>query len=254
MSLLLKNELRLRLGPQHCDAALWRAGWSDKAFARTQATGENGQALDAALDQLIADGHALPAHAHILVEDECVYTAILPATHSWRDTRIEAHNLFADMLGHSALRVQATLTPCGRRWIGVAIESAQVEAWQTSLAARGITLGSIRVALLEDLGRKPSEAELRDGLLVLARREGISVIGLEAGSVASIEWERCDVTDPDALAARVEAHHYERAAADPALPQPVLVVPLNAGQRALLHDACAERGWRIGTAIHAAAA
>lgn len=254
MSLLLRNELRLRLGPQHCDAAVWRAGWSDKPFARAQATGEAGQALDAALDKLTADAVVLPIHAAIMVEDECVYSAILPATRSWRETRIEAHNLFADMLGHTALQVQATLTPCGRRWIAVAIETAQIEQWHSALAARGVELGSIRVALLEDLGAQSNDVSIQHGLLVLARREGISLIGVDAGSVSSIDWERCDVTDPDELAARVEAHHYERAAADPATPQPVHVLPLNAGQRALLHDACAQRGWHMGPAIQALAA
>lgn len=254
MSLLLKNELRLRLGPQHCDAAIWRAGFRPRETGHTSVAGQNGESLEIALGTLVADGHELPKHAALWVEDEYLYTLMLPANDSWNAANQSARTQFAQLLGHDDLKVQTSLAPCGTHWIAVALEAALLDQWRETLTARGIEVDQVRSALLEDLVSLREELRHHVGLAVLVRREGASIITLTAETLTHIEWERCDVTEPEQLAARIEAHalqHAQDAASE--MPPAVRVVPFNAGQRALLEDMCAERGWTLCRAVHGAA-
>ena len=254
MSLRLKSELRLRLGPQHCDAAIWRSGWRSRPSARMSVPGANGESLDSALDTLVAEGHALPSRAALCVEDEYLYTLLLPASGAWSDANAAAHAQFAQMLGHEELLVRLSLAPCGTRWVGVALETDRLAQWRETLAARGIALEHVHPALLEDLAHL--NPQLRDalpngeGMLVLVRSEGASLIGLTPRSITHLEWERCDVTDAQQLGARIEAHCLQYAAASEQLPT-VCIVPCNGSQRLLLEDLCNQRGWKLKQALDA---
>ena len=250
MSLLLKNELRLRLGPQHCDAVIWRAGFRPRPLGHASVSGRNGESLDVALETLVAEGHALPQHAALWVEDEYLYTMMLPANDSWVDANQAARAQFAQMLGHEDLRVQTSLAPCGANWIAVALEAALLDQWREVLTARGVEVQHVRSALLEDLVALRDELRHHLGLVVLVRREGASLITLNDKTITRIEWERCDVTDPQQLAARIEAHGLQHAPEEgDGSALAVCVVPFNSGQRILLEGMCVERGWSLSRAI-----
>lgn len=205
-----------------------------------------------ALDTLVAAGHALPSRAALCVEDEYLYALLLPASGTWGEVDAAARAQFAQMLGHAELHVRMSLAPCGTRWIGVALEAARLEEWRETLAARGIELLHVHPALLEDLAAL--NAELREalpnqeGLVVLVRSEGASLIGMTKQSITHLEWERCDVTDAQQLGARIEAHRLQHAAASEELPA-VCVVPCTGGQRLLLEDLCTEHGWKLSRCL-----
>lgn len=251
MSLLPKNELRLRLGPQHCDASIWRAGFRPRSLGHASVSGHNGDSLEMALSTLVADGHELPKRAALWVEDEYLYTLMMPANESWNDANDAARVQFAQLLGHDDIRVQTSLAPCGEQWIAVALEVQLLEEWRETLTARGVDVQHVRSALLEDLVALRADLKDHVGLAILVRREGASVISMNLETITHIEWERCDVTDADQLAARIEAHGLQHAGdrGNESMPA-VCIVPFNSGQRVLLEDMCAERGWKLSRALH----
>ncbi len=246
MSLLLKNELRLRLGPQHCDAEIWRAGLRAKKAGHASASGDAGDAIELALAALATQGHALPLRASLWVEDEALYTMMLPADGTPSDALAVARGQFMELLGHDDLSVQITLAPCGTQWIVIALEAALLAMWRETLAMRGIAIAHVRSALLEDINTMRVDLGTHTGHAVFVRREGASVLGVTPQTVTRIDWERCDVTDPEQLAGRIEAQGLQQATddVDEELPA-VCIVPYNAGQRAMLQDMCAQRGWTL---------
>lgn len=250
MSLLLKNELRLRLGPQHCDAQIWRAGLRAKMAGHASASGEAGDVIELALAALATQGHELPLRASLWVEDESLYTMMLPAEGTPSDALALARGQFMQLLGHDDLSVQITLAPCGTQWIVIALESALLAMWRETLAMRGIAIAHVRSALLEDMNAMRDDLGSHTGHAVFVRREGASVLGVTPQTVTRIDWERCDVTDPEQLAGRIEAQGLQQASedSDEALPA-VCIVPYNAGQRVLLEDMCAQRGWTLSRAL-----
>jgi hypothetical protein len=275
VSLRLRSELRLRLGPRHCDAAISRAGFGQRAAGRAHISGANGESLGLALEALVSQGHELPSRAALCVEDEYLYTLLLPAVGAWGEAEAAARAQFAQMLGDDRLCVQMTLAPCATRWIAMALETARLEEWRETLGSHGIALLHVRPALLEDLaalhGDLCDALPSGEGLAVLVRDEGASLVGLNrqrpqgraapspppAGveqsgkatfaqqTIAHLEWERCDVGDARQLGARIEANCLQHAAESEALPA-VCVVPLRGGQRLLLEDLCHDRGWKLG--------
>jgi hypothetical protein len=249
VSPLLKSELRLRLGPQHCLAAIWRAGLRPHRTGRASASGANGESLETVLSLLAAQGQDLPRRATLLVEDEYVYSLLLPADRAWGDVQADALAQFAQMLGHDALRVRASLAPCGRQWIAVALEAELLEQWQEVLSARGIELVHVRPALLEDLIGLHESLRDHTGLVVLVRREGASVISVDGQTIVRIEWERCNVNDAQQLGARIEAQCLQLADSLEQLPK-VCIVPLDSVQRAGLEPLCAGRGWQLSRALN----
>lgn len=246
MSLLRKNELRLRLGPQHCDASIWRGGFRPCIIGRSSAQGEMSEAIDLALTALAAQGHELPKRASLWIEDEALYTMMLPAEGTPDDALAVARGQFMELLGHDDLRVQTTLAPCGTQWIVIALESAQLAAWRDVLAARSIEIVRVQSALIEDLNAMRSDLAAHTGHAVFVRREGATVLGVTPRTVTRIDWERCDVTDPQQLAGRIEAQGLQLASDDTDVEMPaVCVIPYNAGQRLLLQGMCEQRGWTL---------
>ncbi len=255
MSLLPKNELRLRLGPQHCDASIWRSGFRARMMGRSSAHGAGGEAIDLALTSLVALGHDLPKRASLWVEDEALYTMMLPAEGTPDDAQAVARGQFMELLGHDDLQVQTTLAPCGTQWIVIALEAAQLAVWRDVLAGRGIDIVHVRSALLEDLNAMRADLAAHTGHAVFVRREGATVLGVTPRTVTRIDWERCDVTDPEQLAGRIEAQGLQLVNDDAEVEMPeVCVVPYNAGQRVLLADMCAQRGWTLSRELPGVAA
>ena len=146
--------------------------------------------------------------------------------------------------------VDTTLAPCGSRWIAAAIDAVQVGAWRDALEARGIDLRSVRPALLEDLWSLRPHITLRDGLLVLVRSEGASMIGLRGNAVSEIAWERCDVADGVTLGERIDTALLDRCTADEA-PSPVSVclVPQHAEPLPALRELAQRRGWQLSESL-----
>jgi hypothetical protein len=254
VSLLLKNELRLRLGPRHCTASIRRAGFG-KSRGAAAVSAEGPEAIEIALASLIERGDDLPQRAALAIEDESLYTMMMPADASAGACLALAREQFAQLLGHADLSVRISLAPCGTQWIALALELPLLEQWREILSARGIRIVQVRSALIEDLNAMRDEIGAHTGHAVFVRREGASVIGVTPRTLTHIEWERCDVTDPHEFAARIEAqglqHSVEGAQDD--LPA-VCVIPYNAGQRALLAELCAARGWKLSRALHGAVA
>ena len=247
MSLRLKSELRLRLGPQHCEAALWQRGLRKRCIASFTQCGSGTSQLDQAIDGLVAAGHQLPDAAAISIDDELLYFATMPAAGNWQETRASAAAYFADSLGLEGLLVVVCLAPGGRSWLSVALDAGLVDGWRAALDQRGIALRHLRVGLFEDLLRLRASESLRDGSLVLLRGEGATFVSMAAGAITEIAWERCEVKDPEALLARVRAHCERRSPpeVDGLARRPVFVLPFDLEQQESLAPIAAQQAWRL---------
>jgi hypothetical protein len=250
VSPLLRSELRLRLGPQRCDGGIWRAGLRPLCSVRASAIGGDSEAVERVLADLVAAGHALPARASICIEDEYLFHATFAADRSPREVSAAATEYFAETLGADNLLVQTSLAASGRTWVAVAIDADLVERLHGVLNDREIDLLHLRSSLLEDLAALGDSLALDDGVAVLLRREGVSMVGLQRGSIADIAWERCDIDMPAALEHRVRGYRARFSALlnptqSPPPKLPVVMVPLDARQHALVGPLVAARGWRL---------
>lgn len=258
----LKNELRLRVGPQACEASLWRAGWPARCTGSATARGGAGVALEQALGSLTAAGHELPRRASLCADDEFLYYATLPANGSFNDSVAQARAHFTAMLDADDWLVLTHLAPCGRIWLAVAIAAELVDGWRATLAERGVELRHVRAALFDDIWRLRAELPKGEGLVVLLRREGVMMVGLRQGAIVDIAWERCAVDDAAVLRARVQGYRelqaFEVAASseDAELEQssgqplpllldlPVFVAAADAAQQAEVATLAAGQGWQ----------
>ncbi|MEQ1686743.1 MAG: hypothetical protein ABL916_24080 [Burkholderiaceae bacterium] len=253
MSLLWKNELRLRVGPRHSEASIWRAGVQTRCAGRARVAGHHQAAVEEVLGVLVAEGHVLPDAASMCVDDEYLYYTTLPAGGSWDDAQAAAVDYFAEKVGEQNLLVETSLAPCGRSWVAVAIDAALVVGWRETLAVLDVRLGQVRAALFEDLWTLRDDMSLDDGVAVVIRSEGAMLVGLHAGCITDLAWERCNVADPEAIAARVQGYSARLSeqlgiAGTPG-ELPVFVVPADAAQHALIRPLASSLGWRLGAAL-----
>lgn len=249
MSLLLRSEMRLRLGPLRCEASLWRAGLPGRAVAEVSTPGGEELDIEPLLEALLAEGHDLPTRASICMADEYLYYAVLPASGAWANAQAQARRYFIEAIGTDELLVQTSLTPCGRRWIAVAAESGRIEMLRETLAQRDVELRHVFPALLVDL--EALRAELRDdqAVLVIMRTEGASIVDVQDGSISGIAWERIDLDDIGMLTARVQGHLLRhRLAAPGAVQAPglaVVIAPADPAQHEQLQAVALSNGWRL---------
>lgn len=252
MSLQLRNELRLRLGPRRCEAAIWRAGVQTRCAGRASAEGGGTEAIEKALAELVAQGHRLPTRASLCVEDEFLYFATLPATGPWSEAHADAIDYFEAMVGAEDLLVETSLAPCGTTWVAVAIDSGRVEGWRAVLAAHDIEMLHVRAALLEDLWTVRSEVPHGDGLVALLRQEGATVVTLREGCISNISWERCDLDELQSLGQRLmgcRTRFVQAAGVDTTAVMPMLLVPQDAAQHRHVLPMAAEKGWQLAGAL-----
>ncbi len=253
MLLPLRNELRLRLGPQHRAAEVWSGGLFPRLAGETAQPGTSSAPIDELVATLGAAGLALPPRASVCAEDEFVYYATLPALGSWKEANAAAGEYFAGLLGDADLLVDTTLAPCGTRWIAAAIDAALVQGWRQSLETHGVALHSVRPALLEDLWALRPHVALDDGVLALVRGEGVSLVALAGGAVLDLAWERCDVDELGVLADRIASGAAELLDADESQPLPVCVVAAPHADLAPLRELAASRAWTLSEGLCRAA-
>lgn len=244
MSLRPRSELHLRLGARRCVAEVWRAGFArSPAHSVTCRPGEavvGDDLLGATLERLQALCPTLPRRARLVVDDDSLYHALLPADAAWGRDDHDARRHFAGSLDQGDLLVSMALAPCGRHWLAVALERAWLAMVEARLVRHAVTLGRVSAALLEDLqtlGRRVPA----DGLVVLVREAGLVLMRREAGRWTALRWERCNsrVAEDVALSIELRAH------AGPA--SAVLLVAESALQATGLSTAVARRGWSLAT-------
>lgn len=248
MSLRLKSELRLRLGPRRCTAELWRAGLSKAPALAVAAEGE-GPLVGQALARLVSARAALPRRAHLVVADECLYYALLPSDAGWGSGEANARRYFQSVLPALKLHVAVTLSPCGNFWLAVAVEAALVETARQALAAHGIALARVDAALLQDLDRVARRMPASAAVAVV-RDAGVVLLQREQGSWTGLAWQRCDGWQAEAVAAQVEAQLFRRRRRQPeaaAETPPVLLVAQHEGQAGRLAGVARARGWELLT-------
>jgi hypothetical protein len=201
-----KNELRLSLRTNGCDAELRRSGWSRRVVASASASGRGAAAITAAIAALrMADIDLLTADARLIVADEYVDFALLGAEVSGPASRQRAADHFADALGHSELLVQTTPLPGARGWLAAAIDLSDYTAWIEALSIAGIQLRHVHPALVEDLNNLADRVEEDNAVLVLLREEGATLLRLGHGVPCAVSWERFDPSNHVALEARLRA-------------------------------------------------
>lgn len=249
MSLPLRNELRLRLGPQQRAAEVWSGGLFPRLAGEVLHAGRSSTPIDALLQTLGHEGVVVPRRASVCAEDEYVYYATLPALGSWKEANAAAGEYFAGMLGDDDLLVDTTLAPCGTRWIAAAIDASLVQGWRQSLETHGVALHSVRPALLEDLWALRPHVDLRDGVLALVRAEGVSLIALEDGAVVDLAWERCDIDDIGVLAERIASGGAELLDTDEAHTVPVCLVAAPHADPLPLRELAASRAWQLSEGL-----
>ncbi|MBL8305639.1 MAG: hypothetical protein JNM33_03015 [Rubrivivax sp.] len=246
MSLLLRSELRLRVGARRCQADLWRPGLRTRASASAVAEGE-GDIVAEALSLLAGRGAKLPSQATVVLEDELLYYALLPAVHLWGAASDPARHYFADVLGERELRVSASLSPCGRRWMAVAVETAVLGDVTEHLARHGVALKRVGPALFEDLHALKQRLP-DDGVVVWVRDQGLMAMRRHGGGWVEMHWDRCDSWQPEVVSAQVDAAMYRHtleAATPPGQRVPVLVVAQRGEQASRLAPAAALHGWTL---------
>lgn len=252
MSLQLRNELRLRLGPRRCEAAIWCAGVQTRCTGRASAEGRGVEGMEQALAALEAEGHRLPSIATLCVEDEFVYFATQPATGSWAEARDDAVDFFEATIGGEDLMVETCLAPCGSVWVAVAIDRGRVDAWRAALAGRDIEMRHVRAALLEDLWAIRGEVPGGDAVLAMLRNEGATMVALREGCITDINWERCDLAELDSLSQRLEggrARLAQSLGVDSATAVPLLLVPQDSAQHGQMSTWATDKGWHLTGAL-----
>ncbi len=252
MSPLLRNEVRLRVGPRRCQASLWRAGLRPRCAARSLVHGPAEASIEQALGALVAEGHRLPRAASMCVEDEFLYYAALPAGGSWAQAQARARSHFNDLMVDAELQVQTSLAPGGHTWLAVAVSVDRVDAWRDTLAGRDIELRGLRAALFEDLWTRRADLPTADGMVALMRSEGAMLVAVKGGAIDDIAWERFDVDDPALLIARIRGYS-ARLAQQSGSPvaaayAPPLIVPADAAGQASITPLALARGWRVAAA------
>ena len=252
MSLLLKSELRLRIGARHCAAEVWRAGMSARCAARAYTQDENPNLVEAALASLETRGVALPSRAVVSVEDELLYFAALPATMPAKAAVAAARGHFNAALGEHELLVGVTLASSGQRWLASALPAELLDTWRLALSERDIALEAVQPAVLQDLRALGEKAKFDNGLVVMLRAEGLSVLTIEPSGVTDLNWERRDLADLPALAARVQAQLALLPSAQDthsATRPDVLLAPLTEAQAAALRPMAETHGWRLSAPV-----
>jgi hypothetical protein len=252
VSLLLRSEIRVRLGSRHCSAELWRAGWSVAPVARV-VIDDDAEPLLRALDALSEQRGALSGQVHLSLEDEWVYFMMLPGEGSASQVRSQAVSMFESSLGAGDWRVEVSLAPCGTRWAAFAIQDELLLDWQARLSGRELDLVSVRPALLSDLSGLRRAVAIDRGVLALVRSEGMTLVMLDREGVNDLQWQRCDASNSAEVMHRVdEALSLMASQDDGATVRPLpnaSLVPLHAHQ----HQACAAmangRGWQVTPAL-----
>ncbi len=225
MSVPWKSELQLRMSRRGCIAEV-RAPWSREVRGRAEAGGD-AAAITAAVHALRAQGAtALPSRARVLVADEQVYLSLLPGKLQWRQAQAAAIDHFAQMLGSRDLMVQTAPLPGGETWLAGAIEPALVQAWQEALAAEGVALTELQLALVDDLRAIAPEVGER-AILALLREEGMTLLRIEGGCPTALRWERCDPNAQHGVEQRLLAFRAAQMSAHAAAPlEPTDALPV----------------------------
>lgn len=193
MSLPWKSDLRLSLTREGCHAQRL-APWSRRVLAEARASGSPQEALTAVLRRL-RETAQLPASARLTVSDEQAYLALRTSARRWTVARREATRHFARAIGRTDLVVQVAGFGHSSTWIAAAVEAADLDAWRGALAAEGVRLRSLGLALLDDL-RDIAPRIGERAVVALLRREGVSLVRIDAGVPVELAWERCD---PDSM-------------------------------------------------------
>lgn len=250
MSPRLRSELRLRLGARRCVAEVWRPGFARHPAVQVAChAGEPGvddDLLGAALARLQAERVRLPRTARLVVDDDSLYAALLPADAAWGSGLAHAQRYFEGALDSAALQVAVTLAPCGRRWLAVALERPWLDAVEQALKVHAVRLADVSSALLQDLDQLARHTP-REGLVVLVREAGLVLLRRERGHWTDLRWERCDGGEPEAVAHPVSARAWREGGT------PVLLVAEQPAAAARLEPLAQARGWSL-TALNPGAA
>jgi hypothetical protein len=243
-----KRELQLRLSRSGCIAEV-RTPWSRGVRGRAEIAG-GAAAIAGAVQALRSQGNtALPSRARVLVADEQVYLSLLPGKLQWRQAQAAAVDHFVQMLGSRDLLVQTAPLPGGEVWLAGAIEPALVQAWHEALAAEGIALTELQLALIDDMRAIAPEID-QHAIVALLRDEGVTLLHIEGGCPKALRWERCDPNAQHGVeqrllafrAAQISAHAAAHASADPS---PVLLLCPSAAVRESWHRIARAHRWTL---------
>jgi hypothetical protein len=191
VSPLWKSELLVRPGRTECKVQV-RSAWRREVLAEFTAMGQGAEAVSAALAGLRSQGLAsLPRRASLLVPDEHAYFTLMPASPAWDTARQAASDHFTGMLGRQDLVVQVAALHGGQWWLAAAIEAADLALWTEALAANGVALSRVALALLHDLRAIAPHVDDR-AVVALMREEGVTLLRVHEGTPVELSWERCD--------------------------------------------------------------
>jgi hypothetical protein len=227
VSPLWKSELLVRPGRTECKVLL-RSAWRREVLAESSAPGKGVSALSAALAGLRSQGLAsLPRHARLLVPDEHAYFTLLPATPAWNTARRVATEHFTGLLARQDLVVQVTALQGGVWWLAAAIEAADLAQWSESLAANGVRLARVELALVHDLRAIARHVDDR-AVVALMREEGVTLLRVLDGTPVELSWERCDPQSQHCIEQRLLA--FSNAAQTDGKPEPLILLCRSAAQ------------------------
>ena len=204
MSPLLRSEIRVRLGAQRASAAVWTAGWTPRCVAQWQVDADSTGVLAPLLDAMPAIAGRAPRRVVLQLDDGLLYFATWPARAGYRRDQAQVQGFFESALDLGEMQVGMTLVDEGRQWLCAALPQGQLGDWQLTLRERGLTLGGVRSALIDDLATLRPDPERPQQLLAMLRPEGLGLVPLARGTVQSLSWERCDPGDVERVRERIE--------------------------------------------------
>lgn len=220
-----KRELRLELRTNACYAVLHDVGLHRRVLASASAPGRGAAALTAAIAALRrAESDWLSIDARLTVADEYLHFLLLPGALDPDAAERLARRRFARQLGHGELLVQTIELPGQRGRLAAALTLTDFDAWTDALLMAGVSLRHIHPALTEDLRALAARVVEPDALLVLLREEGATLVRLEDGSPAALQWEPLDTPQPASLEARLRRF---AAAGDLDAATPVYMLPFS---------------------------
>jgi hypothetical protein len=236
------------MGVQQCQATLWSTGLKPRVLAMTELHGGT-TPMARVLQDLSEQGHAPPGTARVCVEDELLHFALTPAQLSRKELDAAVQQEFATIQADDALTITSRMSPCGRRWLSVAMPTAHLEELRTTAADAGVRLTQVSAALTDDLYTLRTLMP-HTGVAVFLREEGLMLVSLVDACLTDITWERCNLSMSALWIERVNGYLYRFAKA---LPEdqlgdehpPVVLVTSHAAQNIRVSSLAKVRGWTV---------
>ncbi len=201
---LLKNRLDLLIGTKTCHSRML-GPWPTRTVLQEEVLSDTSvRALQTMLSKL-AETKQLPASARLVLGTDHVCTALIAGTLTRAKAQEQAQAKLSDALGTNAVSIALSLLPGGRYWLAAAIADAVVQPWIDTLVANKVRISSITAEISEQLAQLPSLTLPSQAILAFPSASQATLVFLDDGEIAGIDWEDRGGDQAAQLAERAKA-------------------------------------------------